>query len=106
MKSLPYHRVVGSVLTQLREKLNRLRERELALTLKRLPDLTPAQRATVEQLSQALMNKFMHEPYVRLRAAAANGRGSDVVDAAQYLFALDDGLATEESTHGGDTRAA
>ena len=35
------------------------------------------------------MNKFLHEPGVRLRAAAANGRGLGVVDAARYLFALE-----------------
>ena len=35
------------------------------------------------------MNKFLHEPTVRLRAAAANGRGLGVVDAARYLFGLD-----------------
>ena len=67
-----------------------MRERELAIALKRLPDLTPAQRDAVERLSQSLMNKFMHEPSVRLRAAAANGRGLGVVDAARYLFAIDD----------------
>jgi hypothetical protein len=36
------------------------------------------------------MNKFLHEPTVRLRAAAANGRGLGVVDAARFLFALDE----------------
>ena len=78
------------VLTRFREEMNRVRERELAIALKRLPDLTPAQRDAVERLSQSLMNKFMHEPSVRLRAAAANGRGLGVVDAARYLFAIDD----------------
>ena len=39
------------------------------------------------------MNKFLHEPSVRLRAAAANGRGLGVVDTARYLFGLE---------HGGD----
>ncbi len=34
------------------------------------------------------MNKFLHDPTVRLRAAAANGRGLAVVDALRYLFAL------------------
>jgi len=34
------------------------------------------------------MNKFLHEPSVRLRAAAANGRGLGVVDALRYLFDL------------------
>jgi glutamyl-tRNA reductase len=94
------------VLTQFRGEMNRVRERELAAALKRLPDLTSAQRAAVEHLSQALMNKFMHTPSVRLRAAAANGRGLGVVDAARYLFALDDGRETEGSTHSGDVRAA
>jgi hypothetical protein len=36
------------------------------------------------------MNKFLHEPSVRLRAAAANGRGLGIVDAARYLFGVDD----------------
>jgi glutamyl-tRNA reductase len=78
------------VVTQFREEMNRLRERELAAALRRLPDLTPEQRAALEQFSQSLMNKFLHEPSVRLRAAAANGRGLGVVDAARYLFALDE----------------
>jgi glutamyl-tRNA reductase len=86
------------VLTQFRGQMNRVRERELATALKRLPDLTPAQRAAVEHLSEALMNKFMHTPSVRLRAAAANGRGLGVVDAARYLFALDDGRETESTS--------
>ncbi len=86
------------VLTQFREEMNRVRERELALALKRLPDLTPAQRAAVEHLSRSLMNKFMHEPSVRLRAAAANGRGLGVVDAARYLFALDERAGDERGT--------
>jgi glutamyl-tRNA reductase len=89
-----WHWVAGlaavPVLTQFREEMNRVRERELANALRRLPDLTPEQRDGVERLSQSLMNKFMHEPTVRLRAAAANGRGLGVVDAARYLFALDE----------------
>jgi glutamyl-tRNA reductase len=99
-------RISISVLRQLRDKLNRVRERELAAALKRLPDFTPAQRTVVERLSQALMNNFMHVPSVRLRAAAANGRGSSVADAARYLFALDDDRAIDGSVHSSDVRAA
>jgi glutamyl-tRNA reductase len=76
------------VLTEMRGRLDDLRERELAQALRRLPELTPAERATIEHFSRTLMNKFLHEPTVRLRAAAANGRGLGVVDAARYLFAL------------------
>lgn len=88
------------VLTQFRNEMNRVRERELQQAMRHLRDLTPAQRAAVEHFSQSLMNKFLHEPSVRLRAAAANGRGLGVVDAARYLFALDegDGAAPHDST--------
>lgn len=78
------------VLTQFRDEMERVRAKELQQAMRRLGELTPVQRATVEQFSQSLMNKFMHEPSVRLRAAAANGRGLGVVDAARYLFALDE----------------
>ena len=93
------------VLTQLREEMNRVRERELGLAMRRLGDVSPEQRAVIEQFSQSLTNKFLHEPSVRLRAAAANGRGLGVVDAARYLFALDaapvpvqDGAGETQST--------
>ncbi|MDB4881271.1 MAG: Glutamyl-tRNA reductase [Gemmatimonadetes bacterium] len=83
------------VLTQLREEMHRVRERELAAALRKLGNLTPEQRAAVEHFSQSLTNKFLHEPSVRLRAAAANGRGLGVVDAVRYLFALDERPAPE-----------
>jgi glutamyl-tRNA reductase len=101
---------IKSLLRQLRAKMNRVRERELAAALRRLPDLTPAQRVAVERLSRALLTKFMREPSVRLRAAAADGHGLAVVDAAGYLFALEEPLAdqreTEGNAHGGDVQAA
>ncbi len=76
------------VLTQMREQMDQVRERELDLLLRRLGALQPAERDAVERFSRSLMNKFLHEPTVRLRTAAANGRGLGVVDAARYLFAL------------------
>ena len=85
------------VVTQFRDEMNRVRERELESALRRLGDLTPEQRAAVEHFSQSLMNKFLHEPTVRLRAAAANGRGLGVVDAARYLFALDERHAPDDA---------
>ena len=57
--------------------------------MRRIDGLSPHQREAVDAFSRSLMNKFLHEPGVRLRAAAANGRGLGVVDAARYLFALE-----------------
>ncbi|MHB1222611.1 MAG: glutamyl-tRNA reductase [Gemmatimonadaceae bacterium] len=81
--------VAVPVLTGMRSRLDDVRERELAELLRRLPELGAAERQTIEHFSRTLMNKFLHEPTVRLRAAAANGRGLGVVDAARYLFALE-----------------
>jgi len=77
------------VLAEMRAHMEAVRARELAETLRRLQHLPAAERAAVEDLSRKLMNKFLHEPSVRLRAAAANGRGLGVVDTARYLFGLE-----------------
>jgi glutamyl-tRNA reductase len=77
------------VLTDVRAAAERMREREVAQLLRRMGHLDAADRDAIEQLSRSLMNKFLHEPSVRLRAAAANGRGLGIVDAARYLFGVD-----------------
>jgi glutamyl-tRNA reductase len=77
------------VVTHFRAEMERIRANELANAMRRLGPLTPTQREAVERLSKSLMQKFLHEPSVRLRAAAANGRGLGIVDAARYLFGLD-----------------
>jgi glutamyl-tRNA reductase len=77
------------VLTEMRAQMESVRERELRDTLRRLQHLSPEERAAVEELSRSLMNKFLHGPSVRLRTAAANGRGLAVVDAVRYLFGLE-----------------
>jgi len=52
------------------------------------------------------MNKFLHEPSVRLKAAAANGRGLGVVDAARYLFALGEKRDSRMTEHTDSTSGA
>lgn len=76
------------VLTEVRQAAERMRQREVAEILRRHPSLGPSEREALERLSHTLMNKFLHEPTVRLREAAANGRGLAIVDAARYLFGV------------------
>jgi glutamyl-tRNA reductase len=78
------------VVADFRAAMDRVRADELAHAARRLGELTPAQREVVDHFSRSLMNKFLHAPSVRLRAAAANGRGLGVVDTARYLFGLDE----------------
>jgi len=85
------------VVREFREEMDKLRAAELAAAFRRLGPLLPEQAEAIEHFSRSLMNKFLHEPSVRLKAAAANGRGLAVVDAARYLFAL-------ESTRTDDVR--
>jgi glutamyl-tRNA reductase len=77
------------VLKEFRARMDDLRDREVTDVMRRLEHLSAADRETIEHFSRALMNKFMHDPSVRLRAAAANGSGLGIVDAVRYLFALD-----------------
>lgn len=77
------------VVREFRDEMDKLRSVELAAAMRRLGEVSPEQAEIVEHFSKSLMNKFLHEPSVRLRAAAANGRGLGVVDAARYLFALE-----------------
>jgi len=77
------------VLTEMRERMDALRAREVESALRRLRHLPEADRAAIEELSKSLMNKFLHAPTIGLRAAAANGRGLGVVDTVRYLFGLE-----------------
>jgi glutamyl-tRNA reductase len=78
------------VMRSFREEMDKVRSTELAAALRRIGPLTAEQAEMIEHFSKSLMNKFLHEPSIRLKAAAANGRGLGVVDAARYLFALED----------------
>jgi glutamyl-tRNA reductase len=73
----------------MRARMDAVRARELESALRKLGELGPNEREVVAELSRTLMNKFLHDPTVRLRAAAANGRGLGVVDTARYLFGLE-----------------
>ena len=81
------------VVTEMRASAEQMRAKEVAQLLRRMPNLTASDREAIEQLSRALMNKFLHEPSVRLKAAASNGRGLAIVDAARYLFGVGEGGA-------------
>ncbi|HET7586029.1 MAG TPA: glutamyl-tRNA reductase [Gemmatimonadaceae bacterium] len=78
------------VLRAWRSQMEHLRDAELARTLRRLEHLSDDDRRAIEHFSRALMNKFLHEPSVRLRAAAANGKGLAIVDALRDLFGVVD----------------
>jgi glutamyl-tRNA reductase len=84
------------VVRSFREEMDKVRSAELAAAFRRIGPLSPEQAEQIEFFSKALMNKFLHEPSIRLKAAAANGRGLGVVDAARYLFGLEDKVQADD----------
>jgi glutamyl-tRNA reductase len=80
---------VVPTIRDLRDHGESLRRAEVERALRRLSHLSDEDRDAVDGLTRALLNKLLHAPTVRLRKAAGNGRGLDVLDAVRYLFELD-----------------
>jgi len=81
-------RVVVPVLTELRDRLEAVRQAELERALRRLPGLGPEERRHIEHFSHALVNKLLHQPTIALKQAAQAGRGAGLLEALKRLFGL------------------
>jgi glutamyl-tRNA reductase len=75
-------------LTSLRQYAETLRNSELERALRRLDNLSPEQKNIVEALSRSIVNKLLHPPTSRLRAAAALGEGQRYAAMVSDLFNL------------------
>ena len=51
----------------LRQRAETIREKELARLIRRLPDLSDEERASLEAFSRALVNKLLHAPITTLK---------------------------------------
>ena len=79
---------ITPVITSLRKKVMAIREAELDRSEKVLRDLTEDQRKVVERMTMAMINKFLHEPTVRLKREGNNLDGQRLVEAVRDLFNL------------------
>ena len=79
----------------LRERVERIRDRELERTLSRL-SLGDAEREAVEALTRSLANKILHAPISRLRREAEREEGIAYLEAARALFGIDDDASAED----------
>ncbi|MGE5251089.1 MAG: glutamyl-tRNA reductase [Bacteroidota bacterium] len=73
------------------EHAESIRQAELEKTLRRMPDLTDAQRARLEAMTHALVKKLLEKPTHRLRAQAASPGSPEYALVARSLFGLDAG---------------
>ena len=79
------------VLTAFRAKIHGIREKELDKTLRKLDHLSENDRQAVRLLTGAIVNKILHNPTVRLKEAAAQQNGYDLMTTLQTLFDLEAG---------------
>ena len=80
---------VVPTIKEFRARMDALRVAEVEHALKQLGHLSSEDRARVEQLSQALLNKFLHQPTVALKQAAEQGHGYGLLEALRRLFGME-----------------
>jgi glutamyl-tRNA reductase len=77
-------RQLGPAIRRLYERYHTIAQEELARTLHKLPNLSDAEKAHLEDLSRRIVNKLLHDPVHTLRNNDATH-----IPAAQYLHALE-----------------
>lgn len=80
---------VQPLITDLRRKAEAIRQRELARILAALDTLDEKDAEQLHHFSRSLVNKILHDPTVRLRKEAVNGKAAHYVDVVRRLFALE-----------------
>jgi glutamyl-tRNA reductase len=75
----------------LRRRAESIRRAELVRAQRDLGALPERQRELVEAVTAQILNKLLHMPTVRAKAAAGLGDGSGYAAALEHLFALEVG---------------
>jgi len=91
-------REMGPLIDELFRRSHALAQEELARTLDKLADLSPAQRRQLEDLARRIVNKLLHDPIQMLRQSqATHAPMSQYLHAMEKLFKLDGGDSHETS---------
>jgi glutamyl-tRNA reductase len=77
---------VVPAIAALRKSADDIRVGELRRVEGRLGRMSPRERQLVESLTAQIMNKFLHEPTMRMKQAAAGRAGPAYAGAVQHLF--------------------
>jgi glutamyl-tRNA reductase len=77
-----------ALIAALHRKAESIRERELARSLRRLPNLTSREHAHLEAFSRSLVRKLLHDPIMSLRAQSLDSSTSTYTEDFRELFAL------------------
>jgi glutamyl-tRNA reductase len=81
------------IIADIRQQAESIRRELLEKTLRRLPDLSEAERDRIEAMTQAMVKKILQAPTHRLRAEASCPHAPEYAAVARTLFGLQkDGL--------------
>jgi glutamyl-tRNA reductase len=89
---LAWHRQreLGPTIQRLYDRYHAIAQEELARTLHKLPNISEAERAQLQDLARRLVNKLLHDPVQTLRSAdAEHSPGIQYLHALEKLFHLE-----------------
>jgi glutamyl-tRNA reductase len=76
------------VIADLHQKAEAIRQNELEKSLRRLPDLSERERASIEAMTRAIVNRLLDAPIMRLRTEAHYASAAEYTSVARTLFGL------------------
>ena len=82
---------VVPTIVDLRQRVESIRQAELAWVMGKLEGLSEDERNVVSAFSQRLVNKILHQPTVRLKRHANDREAYRYTDALRDLFGIEDG---------------
>jgi glutamyl-tRNA reductase len=83
-------RDIGPTIVAIEQRLNLIRNEELARFGGRLNTLTPLQREAVDGLTRAILNKILHGPIRELKSEAGNPEHGALVQLIRRMFGVTD----------------
>ncbi len=89
---------VVPTIAAMRAQAEQIRQAEMEKALRRLGGLSEKEMKTIEALTGAIVNKMLHAPTSRLRDASTEKDGYEYVEAARFLYGLEEG--GERHRHG------
>jgi glutamyl-tRNA reductase len=89
-------REMGPIIDRLYRRYHRLAREELERTVNKLPTLSAADRAQLEEMTRRLVNKLLHSPIRTLKTSEGQHTGLTYLHAMEKLFDLEKGEEPEE----------
>jgi glutamyl-tRNA reductase len=86
------------IIADIHQQAEAIRMAELEKSLRRMPDLTDAERERIEALTQSIVRKLLDHPTRRLRAEASSHRAPEYASLARLLFNLSSETFNSSST--------